>query len=198
MTRIARLSTLALAGLLVAAPPLGTLLESTMTTHMLVQIPLLALCGWTLGTHVAARHRSWHLALAPFRWAALVVATTTFGAWMIPRLLDLAVESAGADLAKVLSLSLLGGLPLQMAWSHLGPVARGLVHMEALASLWRLGWIYLDSPSRLCSQYGLMDQQRLGGLLLQIGAAYAIWLAWRALAGSPRRVADGTNFHPLI
>jgi hypothetical protein len=116
-----------------------------------------------------------------FRWALLILAAGTLAVWMIPRLLDLAVQSAGVDFAKVTSLALLGGLPLRIAWFHLGPVARGIVHVEALASLWRVGWIYVDSPSRLCTQYGLEDQQRLGALLLQAGAMYAVWLAWQAL-----------------
>jgi hypothetical protein len=82
---------------------------------------------------------------------------------------------------------LLGGLPLRLAWLHLGPVARGIVHLEALATFWRIGWIYLDSPSRLCTQYGLDDQQRLGGLVLQAGAMYAVWLVWLAMNGAGTR-----------
>ena len=173
------------AWLLIAAPPLSGMLESAMTTHMLVQIPLLTLCGWLLGGHLAGRCRAQLAALSMLRWAFLILAAGTFAVWMIPRLLDLAVQSAGIDVAKAMSLALLGGLPLRISWLHLGPVARGIVHVEALASLWRIGWIYLDSPSRLCTQYGLEDQQRLGGLLLQGGAMYAAWLAWRALSHAP-------------
>lgn len=172
------------AAMLIAAPPLAGPLESTMTTHMLVQIPVLALCGWFAGDWLADRHPAVALALAPFRWALLVVAFATFAVWMIPRLLDVAVQSAGADLAKALSLTLLGGLPLRLAWLHLGPVARGIAHLEALATLWRIGWIYLDSPSRLCTQYGMDDQQRLGSLVLQAGAMYAVWLVWLAVSGA--------------
>ncbi|MBX3604825.1 MAG: hypothetical protein KF788_06125 [Piscinibacter sp.] len=173
------------AALLVALPPLSSLLEATMTGHMLLQIPLLVVCGWVLGNRLLDLPSARLRALSPLRWALLVVAAATLGVWMIPRLLDLAVASAGVDLAKALTLALAGGLPLRLAWAGLGPVARGIVHVEALASLWRLAWIYLDSPARLCSQYGLADQQRLGRLLLQAGALYALWLAWRALARVP-------------
>lgn len=169
------------AGLLVALPPMSGALESTMTMHMLVQIPCLVLSGCILGTHLASRYQWSMAALRRFRWALLTLSTGTFAVWMIPRLLDLAVQSGWIDLTKIASLVLLGGLPLRLAWLHFGPVARGLLHVEALASLWRFGWIYLDSPSRLCSQYALDDQRRLGGLLLLAGAMYAIWLAWRAL-----------------
>jgi hypothetical protein len=158
-----------------------------MTTHMLVQIPLLTTCGWHLGGRLAGRHPAALGALSRFRWALLVVAFATLAVWMIPRLLDLAVQSVQISLAKGLSLVLLGGLPLRLAWLHLGPVARGIVHLEALATFWRIGWIYLDSPSRLCTQYGLDDQQRLGGLVLQAGAMYAVWLVWLAMNGAGTR-----------
>lgn len=173
--------------LLVALPPLARALESRMTTHMLVQIPLLVLGGWLLGGHLATRYRARQAACAPLRWSLLLLAAATLSVWMIPRLLDMAVESAAADAAKVASLVLLGGLPLRLAWLHLGPVARGLVHVEALASLWRIGWLFLSSPARLCTQYGLDDQQRLGSLMLQVGAVYAVWLAWCALNLAPGR-----------
>ncbi len=110
---------------------------------------------------------------------------------MIPRLLDLAVESASTDGVKAVSLVLLAGVPLRLAWEQFGPVERGVVHVEALASFWRLGWLYLDSPSRLCTQYGMDDQQRLGSLLLRAGFLYAAWLAWRALMPEPAR--EGTS-----
>lgn len=162
-------------------PPLRNLLESSMQWHMLVHIPLYVLLGVWLS------HRAWKrwpqalARLAPLRLALLVLAITTLALWMIPRLLDLAVEQFWVDGLKALSLVLFGGAALSTAWHHLGPVARGLLHVEALASLLRLGWLYLDSPVRLCSRYALADQQTLGRLLLALGAGYALWLAWLAL-----------------
>lgn len=175
----------AAAGLLMTVPPVGMWLESTMTRHMLVQLPLLTLGGWWVGGQVSALCGIRLAALRRYRWALLVVAAATMSVWMIPRLLDLAVASAAVDAVKVLTVVLAGGLPLRLAWLHLGPVARGIVHLEALASVWRLAWLYTDSPSRLCTQYGLADQQRLGGLLLHVGALYAAWLLWLALRGTP-------------
>ena len=89
-----------------------------MTTHMLVQIPVLALSGWALGTHLASRYPGSLAALRRLRWALLILSTGTFAVWMIPRLLDLAAQSGWVDLAKVASLALLGGLPLRLAWLH--------------------------------------------------------------------------------
>lgn len=166
-------------------PPLRNWLESSMPWHMLVHIPLYVLLGGWLS------HRAWQrwphamAHLAPLRLALLVLAITTLALWMIPRMLDLAVEHLWVDGLKALSLALFGGAALGTAWRHLGPVARGLLHVEALASLLRLGWLYLESPVRLCSRYGLSDQQTLGRLLLALGAGYALWLAWQGLCGRP-------------
>jgi hypothetical protein len=120
-----------------------------------------------------------------YRWPLLLLALGTLMVWMIPRLLDLAVESAAVDAAKLVSLLFLGGVPLGLAWSALGPVVRAILHVEALASLWRLGWLYLESPTRLCTRYALDDQTRLGGILLMLGAGYATWLLLCALWPRP-------------
>lgn len=191
MSRVRTGMAIAAVAAAIASPPLGSAFTGTMTTHMGLQIPLLVLCGWWLGGLVgtSAGHRLRDL--AAFRWAAFVVAAATLSVWMIPRLLDLAVESASTDGVKAVSLVLLAGVPLRLAWEQFGPVERGVVHVEALASFWRLGWLYLDSPSRLCTQYGMDDQQRLGSLLLRAGFLYAAWLAWRALMPEPAR--EGTS-----
>lgn len=184
---------IAAVGTATAAPPVGTALKSSMTTHMAMQMPLLVLCGWWLGGLIAQRAEARFRGLAALRWAAFVVAAATLSVWMVPRLLDLAVESATIDAAKAVSLVLLGGVPLRLAWTQFGPVERGVVHVEALASFWRLGWLYLDSPSRLCTQYGLDDQQRLGSLLVKAGFLYATWLMWRALMPEPDRAISSNN-----
>jgi hypothetical protein len=166
-------------------PPVRSTLEATMSSHMLIHIPALILIGWKLASMIVRKWPKMLPALRPYRWALLVVAGCTFVVWMIPRLLDLAAENPLVDVVKAITLTLAGGLPLQMAWRNLGPVMRGVLHVEVLASLLRLGWIYLESPVRLCTSYGLFDQYRLGKLLLEIGACYAVWLAWHVLHGSP-------------
>ena len=54
---------------------------------------------------------------------------------------------------------------------------RGLVKIEFLAMCFRLGWLYLISPDRLCNSYLLDDQVLLGRGLLVLGVALSItWL----------------------
>jgi len=177
---------LAAAWLLVALPPLGALLERTMVGQMLVQIALLVVIGLDLGRRMLTQHPGLLRAVRPYRWGLLIVAIVTLAVWMIPRMLDLAVASGAVDLAKACSLTLLAGLPLSLAWRAFGPVVRGLLHVEALATLARLGWLYVDSPTRLCTQYGWGDQVRLGHALLAVGVIYVVWLVSRALGADLR------------
>ncbi len=164
-------------------PYLGGLLKSSMLTHMGIQVSLLILVGHRLGHALLEYRPELTLVVRRYRWALMLMTLVTLTVWMLPRLLDLAVESPVIDLIKALSLVLCAGVPLAWAWPQLPAVARGVIHLEALASLWRLGWLYLDSPTRLCVQYSLDDQQRLGHLLMGAGAAYALGLAWWTLRG---------------
>lgn len=161
-------------------PPVGSWLTGTMTAHMLVQIPLFVVIGIRLG----GLQDCWIDAMRPYRWALLLLAGATLMVWMIPRMLDLAVQSWTVDVAKAGTLTF-AGMALRLAWQASGPVVRGLLHVEALATLWRLGWLYLESPTRLCLQYGQDDQARLGAALLVSGALYAAWLAARGLGVMP-------------
>jgi hypothetical protein len=163
-------------------PPVRTVLEGTMSAHMLIHIPAFVLIGWGFAAHLAERWPSLLGQLRRYRWALLVSSLITIGIWMIPRLLDRAAESMWMDAAKALSLTVTG-VALYWGWKNTGPVVRGLVHVEAMASLLRLGWIYLESPSRLCTSYGLLDQYRLGNALLIAGGCYAAWMARQALLG---------------
>ncbi|PKO40209.1 MAG: hypothetical protein CVU30_17240 [Betaproteobacteria bacterium HGW-Betaproteobacteria-3] len=161
-------------------PPVAPWLTGTMTAHMLVQIPLFVVIGVRLGSMQDCGID----AMRPYRWALLLLAGATLMVWMIPRMLDLAVQSWTVDVAKAGTLTL-AGMALRLAWQASGPVVRGLLHVEALATIWRLGWLYLDSPTRLCLQYGQDDQARLGAALLVSGALYAAWLAARGLGVIP-------------
>jgi type II secretory pathway component PulM len=55
--------------------------------------------------------------------------------------------------------------------------------MELIATMMRLGWLYLISPIRLCSNYLLDDQQRLGKILLVAGFAILLVLVWKLVWG---------------
>lgn len=172
-------------------PPVLQALQATMTRLMLVQIPLLAAVGYWLGrslpqTTLARRLDDWNLGGA----SGLVLASMAGLAWMLPRLLDASIAEPGVILAKFITVPLLIGLPLGISWPRAGFIVRGVFLLELVATCFRLGWLYLISPERLCSNYLLDDQQRLGRALLIIGALLLLVMAWKVMFGrfgAPRR-----------
>lgn len=161
----------------------SSLWHATLLTLMLVQTGLLVVLGFTLGRAIMRKSPMVVRWARVFRWALLITAVLCFAVWMIPRLLDASVDSAWVMLWRVLSLSFLGGLPLCLSWYAMGPVIRGVLHVEALASVFRFGWLYVDSPVRLCTQYVYSDQRVLGYGLFCVGLLYLSWLAIVALGG---------------
>jgi hypothetical protein len=165
------------------APPVRRALESTMTGQMLVQLPLLVAAGWLASRAMPARARA-----SADQWnhsglTGLVLATVAAAFWMLPRSLDASTSHPLMAAAKYLSVPLLIGLPFAVSWRRMGFVVRGLVLAELVATCFRLGWLYRISPIRLCNNYGLDDQQRLGGYLLAVGGGLLVWLASKLLWG---------------
>ena len=163
--------------LAIVATPLGSTLASTMVGHVLIQIPLLAAAGFLLGKilepKIEATLRTWNAGGIP----GILLASFAIAFWMIPRWLDGAVTSTAVDLVKYGSVVLLAGVPLGWSWDRLHPIARGVVKIEFLAMLFRLGWLYLISPDRFCNNYLLTDQVWLGRGLVIVGIALCItWM----------------------
>lgn len=150
-------------------PPARAWLEGSMTTQMLVQIPLLIGVGCLLAGALPPR-----LAAGIARWnrhgiSSLVLASLAGMFWMLPRTLDAAISEPWMALAKFASVPVLIGLPLGLGWPRMGFVLRGVFMLELIATFFRLGWLYLASPVRLCNNYLLDDQQRSGEAMLVIG-----------------------------
>ncbi|MGH8687108.1 MAG: hypothetical protein ACREVQ_05305 [Burkholderiales bacterium] len=185
-------------GLLLALLALFTLrplLEASMTAQMLLQIPLLVCVGVVLGHALST---DWGARVAPWNrsgLSGLVLASPAVMFWMLPRSLDAAAREPLMDVAKHLSLPLLAGLPIALSWPRAGFVVRGVFLLELVASCFRLGWLYLISPLRLCNNYALDDQRRLGEWLLVIGVALLAGIAFKLLWGnmSAPRQPPGAN-----
>lgn len=165
---------LLLPGLLLTRP----WLEAGMAWHMGVQLPLLLLSGVLLARLMHWRQHA--TALRRYRMTLLLFALFTLALWMLPRLLDAALHQPWVELLKFISLPL-AGAALWSCWPHLPIVLRGVLHLEWIASLLRLGWLYLQSPERYCVSYDIGDQQSLGYLLLAYATAYGVLLAVRML-----------------
>lgn len=162
----------ALAG--VAATPSGRWLTATMIGHVLVQIPMLIAIGFILGRRLEPRIQHILTAVNAGGIPGILLVSFTIGFWMIPRWLDGSLTSEWIAGAKYASLVLLAGMPLAWSWSRLHPIARGVVKIEFLAMLFRLGWLYLISPDRFCNNYLLTDQVWLGRGLIMVAIALSI------------------------
>ncbi len=169
--------------LALALPPTRHVLEASMSAQMLLQLPLLAAAGYVLGRALSACIDSTAASWNYHGITGLVLASLASAYWMLPRLLDASVTEPAMAAAKFISLPLLVGLPLALSWLRASFVVRGVFLLELLATLFRLGWLYLISPLRLCNNYLLDDQQRLGQLLLAAGTGLLLWIAWKLLWG---------------
>jgi hypothetical protein len=166
-----------------AMPSLRHALQSAMTLQMLVQIPLLVLAGWW----IAQGTPGW-LDRSLSAWnhrgiSGLLLASLAGMVWMLPLSMDAALDSPRVELAKFLSAPLLIGAPIALSWPRAGFVVRGVVLLELIATMLRLGWLYLISPVRLCSYYLLDVQQRVGKILLAVGVAILLVLVWKLMWG---------------
>lgn len=177
----ARLAALLL--LVMLAPLARHQLEATMSAQMLIQIPLLVAAGWLLAGAVPARVLAGVDAWNHRGITGLVLVTVVAAFWMLPRSLDAATTHPLITVAKYLSVPLLIGVPLAVSWPRTGFVVGGFFLMEFVATFFRLGWLYLISPIRLCNNYALNDQQRLGRYMLAIGVGLLVWLAWKLVWG---------------
>ncbi len=169
--------------LVLLIPAMRAPLEANMALHMLVQIPLLVLAGILSGmaipVHVKKRlFNTWNM----HGITGLLLASVTMTMWMLPVALDAALDQPVVTTAKFLSLPLLLGLPCALSWPRAGFIVRGVFVVELIALLFRTGWLYLASPTRLCTNYLLDAQQTTGegiitagGVVLVLGIARLLW-----------------------
>lgn len=180
----------AAAALLLLLPPARQALESSMTLHMLVQLPLLMLCGAVLAAGLPARSRARLDAWNAYGITGLFATAVVLALVMIPRLLDLAVTDWRADAAKALALVACGGA-LRLSWRRAGALVQGFFLGNVLPMTAAAGQLYQDSPLRLCNAYLLDDQVRLGQSLVALAVAAGIaWFA-QLVRALMRREAAG-------
>lgn len=177
--------------LALATPLARAWLESSMALHMLMQLPLLAVIGYVIARAwmharpggAAARTLAVVHSFNAGGATGLIAASFVMVLWMLPRFLDLARLDSAVDAGKFLSVTA-AGLAVTLSWPRLPAIARAVVHLEVVATLFRFGWGYLAADERLCLAYLADDQQRTGELLLWFGAVYAVSVVWRPLTGS--------------
>lgn len=173
----------ALLYLILLSPPVRHALQATMTMQMLVQIPLLGCVGFLVGRALPARVRASAASWDYGGVTGLTLASIAAAFWMLPRLLDSSITEPAVAAAKYLSVPLAIGLPFAVSWPRMSFIVRGVFLLELIATCFRMGWLYLAWPDRLCNNYLLDDQQRLGWYLVLIGAALCSAVAGKLLCG---------------
>ncbi len=176
---------LATAWLVLATPGMRTWLEMSMSVHMLVQIPALAAIGLVGTRLLPARTQDALLAAAGGAIPCVIVATVASSYWMLPRAIDAVLVDPLAEAAKFVSLPLLVGTPLALAWRELGLIGRGFVWTNFISMLAVLGWLYIVAPVRVCNSYALFEQERAGWLMVQLAVGLLAWWLGRLFVGAP-------------
>jgi len=151
-------------------------LERDPVTHVLLQLPLLALSG-ALIAKVLLEDRHWRQSswmkggLEPI---LIAIFTTAF--WMLPRSIDAALTDPRMEIAKFVTVPLLIGAPLAIAWPKAHPLLRGFLKAEAVSMLAVMAFLYTHAPVRICNAYLVSDQERLGlGFLLAAILCAVLW-----------------------
>ena len=159
-------------------------LESSMVRHMLVQYPLLMLCGALLagGLSAALADRALVQEVPASSWNAYGM-TGLFGTalglavLMIPRVLDLALVNPWVEFLKM-TILVASGAAIYLSWRPAGWLVQGFFLGQVLPMMAVAGTLYESSPTRVCNAYLLDDQVLLGQLLVWIAAGTALaWLA---------------------
>lgn len=166
------------AGMLLCAlalPGARHFLEASMTRHMLLQFPLICLCGFLLAGSLP---QSWRDVAG--RWNAhgisgLLATALLLAVLMVPRLLDLALVDVRIEVLKWLML-LICGAALRLSWQPAGLVVQGFFLGNVVPMMAVVGYLFDSSPVRVCNAYLLDDQAGLGQKLVWIAAV--VGLAW--------------------
>jgi hypothetical protein len=178
--------------LFLATPAMRTSLEATMSTHMLIQIPLLVAVGIIAGRLLPKRCQNWLLATAGGTIACVVLAIFTSSYWMLPRALDAALANPLTDAVKFISLPALAGLPLALAWKQLSVIGRGFLWTNFISMLTVLGWLYIAAPVRVCNSYLLGQQASAGWLMVKLAMLlFAGWLITLFIGSTSTLFAKG-------
>lgn len=172
--------------LLLATPLARHSMETTMSVHMLVQMPLLVVSGFMACLLLPEAWQNKLLAALGGATSSVLLALFAASYWMLPRALDAALSNPLAEGAKFLSLPILVGLPLALAWKRLSLIGRGFVWANLISMLAVLGWLYIVAPVRVCNNYLVNQQENTGWLMVKLALIlFLYWLSTLFFGGNP-------------
>ena len=170
-----------------ATPYVRNILEQFMLSHMLVQLPLLAILGGWMANEILkiiTIKIPYHISLP-----LLILALTTAIYWMLPRVLDASIEYTGYEVLKFITLPLFLGTPLVLGLRNVGPITKSFFFANLLSMLVVLAWVYIEAPIRLCNYYLINEQKLLGEALVYITIVFAlVWIAKLFIGSKPKEL----------
>ncbi|MFD1039010.1 hypothetical protein ACFQ3N_11505 [Virgibacillus byunsanensis] len=156
-------------------PPVANLLESVMTIHMHMQMPLLVIAGMMMAPYVQQRFpgffKKWNSNGIP----GILLVIIIWSYWMLPRAMDDALTMQTVEIFKFISLPFLVGIPLRESWKKIGTFAQHFVYIYFVISSIIMGWIYIASESQLCNNYLIIEQKTLGWAFITVAACVLIY-----------------------
>jgi len=150
--------------------------EQSLVVNILIGYPMLVYFGYIYGRELT-QYRLVRAILDNIGGIpGVLIATFTLAFWMVPRWVDASVTHYEIGIIKYLCLIFLVGGTVGCSWSKMHFITRAVLKIEFLTMLFRLGWIYVISPDRLCNNYLLGEQVLLGKSFLAIGLLLTIAL----------------------
>ena len=176
---------LCLLGSALSAPPWRSLIEQSMTWHMVVQMPILFAGGWFLmrgGWDITKTSLgSWN----QFGLTGFIAAQLIITYWMLPISIDRAVVMPQVDVFKLLSLIASGSL-IKTSISR-SPAVLQLFFVGYIVSMLISTGVFLATTERrLCNAYSIESQLSAGYGVVALGVALACAWAFRINRINPK------------
>ncbi|MEK5037639.1 hypothetical protein [Sporosarcina sp. FSL K6-3457] len=173
--------------ILLWVPPVISLMESIMISHMLVQIPLLLMVGWFVGQYIIGKYSSFFTKWNGNGIPGILVVVFITMYWMLPRAMDEALGIWYVELFKFVGLPL-AGLFLRDSWRKLQIIGQSFIFLNYISMFGLMGWLYVDSPIQLCNNYLALEQKILGWGFLFITAGMIIYIVQLAFTDQSEKL----------
>lgn len=165
-------------------------LEASMPGQMVIQIPALILSGFLIGKWL--EEKGWELFQkinyngVPGILLSLLISFF----WMLPRMLDGAVDNPWIEILKFVTVPMLIGVPVAWSWNKLQLVGKGFILSNLASMYFVMGWLYKAVDVRICNNYLLSEQRFVGNLLMYASVILFLLLIVMAFKG-PSHIEDG-------
>ncbi|MBP1969012.1 hypothetical protein J2Z83_001115 [Virgibacillus natechei] len=156
-------------------PPVVTLLESIMSFHMHMQMPLLIIAGLLMTPFLQKKFprlfEKWNQNGVP----GILLFTIIMIYWMFPRTMDEALTIQAVQVFKFISLPFLAGVPLRDSWRKLGGFGKNVIYVSFSIMFGFMGILYVFSESQLCNNYLIVEQKTLGWGFIALAVCIIIY-----------------------